>query len=65
MDSIRRIFVCYLYVAEVGVQTKRTLRLAESQPSTLMSKGSQLVGALESAGVDQATYRARLERKYF
>ena len=64
MDGIRRIFVCYLYVSEVGVQTKLTLRLAESRPSTLTPKVSQLVGALEGAGVDEATYRAYLEKKY-
>ena len=64
MDGIRRIFVCYLYVSEVGVQTKLTLRQAESRPSTLTPKVSQLVGALEGAGVDEATYRAYLERKY-
>ena len=36
----------------------------ESQPSTLTPKVSQLMGALDGAGVDEAAYRAHLERKY-
>ena len=37
---------------------------AESQPSALTPKVSQLMGALDGAGVDEAAYRAHLERKY-
>ena len=37
---------------------------ADSPPSTLTPKVSQLMGALEGAGVDETDYRAHLERKY-
>lgn len=37
---------------------------AESQPLTLAPKVSQLMGALEGAGAEEADYRAHLERKY-
>ena len=37
---------------------------AESPPSTLTPKVSQLMGALEGAGVVEADYHAHLERKY-
>lgn len=37
---------------------------AESRPATLAPKVSQLMGALEGAGVDETDYRAHLERKY-
>lgn len=37
---------------------------AESRPATLAPKVSQLIGALEGAGVDETDYRAHLERKY-
>ena len=36
----------------------------ESQPSTLAPKVSQLMGALEDTGVDEADYHTHLERKY-
>ena len=36
----------------------------ESQPSTLAPKVSQLMGALEDTGLDEADYHAHLERKY-
>lgn len=35
-----------------------------SPPSTLTPKVSQLMGALDGAGVDETDYRAHLERKY-
>ena len=38
---------------------------AEARPSTSMApKVSGLMGALEGSGVDDADYRAHLERKY-
>lgn len=37
---------------------------AESPPSTLTPKVSQLMGALEGAGVDETDYHAYLERKH-
>ena len=37
---------------------------AESRPSTLTPKVSQLMGALEGVGVDETDYRAHLEKKY-
>lgn len=37
---------------------------AEARPSTLAPKVSTLMGALEGAAVDEADYRAHLERKY-
>lgn len=37
---------------------------AESRPATLAPKVSQLMGALEGAGVDETDYRTHLERKY-
>ncbi len=37
---------------------------AKSRPSALAPKVSQLMGALEGAGVDERDYHAHLERKY-
>lgn len=37
---------------------------AEARPSTLAPKVSKLMRALEGAAVDEADYRAHLERKY-
>ena len=38
--------------------------IAAAESRTLTPKVSQLMGAIEGAGIDEADYRAHLERKY-